>query len=1109
MKKQIARILSVLLTLALLLGATVFANVNAAATYSEETTEASESANEFESFEESEESEPFEGSKLFGGSSRNEPVSTPEMEMIYEAAAIGFAHYTDFLNNTPFEYDPNILYSELLEDDFFQLAFTDFIMQYDLSSLQILSDLLTMANFPPEDVEILVDRWAVTFVQVPLMDICLLIMSVENDVEAIFGPVVGQLPVADLGGMLTILFGYNQSIAASFFDLVLDFLAQDVFEMDYASAEALYDQTQEWVNFQQTVSYYRGLTDFSYIWIASSYMKNLAAMNGIDISDELGYEAEMVLEALGIGLFDGLLRSLGFEFRHDPSKAYGGFYTIMMDTEEAEMDFLDLFLGYDMGSAALLRTALMDDGYLFEEAEEFIERVAEVFAYEPLPGIQEIFASENAEAELAALLTTLELASEIENMVAVMFAYYDDILSDILLENTELPEEYITAMFAWVLSSYLNNFAALNGMEIQPGTVAPYVYYIRNSGLKAQLAETGITIGFAEAEGTEPELVDVDPGTMQALVDAVMARDMADIGSLFQSVLLREEATRGDLLLLLEASAFLTSNLNFEEFDLLFLAGILKVVTSLSYGDILLELDELEIILEEELEEEEELLALGEAAKRVATNMALWVVDGWEGIRQDTGALFEEEDDTLDYILAWVTTLYVKDLTALNAEEASRGKSGAPLTKQERENYEKPARQLLARDEIDTVIDAFSLDNCEMYDILETDFTEIVFGEDGIAAKLIARSQEEESSFLASMVGMASRAAGVLDLCSACVEIILGGGGEGCGGDGGGLPPIGNKPVQSVSISKNRGVEDRVTIYYGLTTTTVTLTANIFPTDASNKGIDWIISNPIGSAGAEPSLTSTTANPTTASAGSSTQRTITVRTRDGNKEASIKFIACEDVPNYKPRVLPSGDATFYKGPTTGNHYGASISTIPAGTEVEISGRYSNGWLYLEYPKSSGLWGYVQANKLAPLMPVSGASFKSPYDFPNYNDGSGPHYGTDMGQNQNAPNGSTVRAVASGTVVAIQRLSDGYGYNVQIHSVINNVTYLIIYAHMQVSGFAPGLSTSGSGSKIHAGQTLGKVGDTGNSTAPHLHFEIRKPPYVTKSADCLSPKSFYQ
>jgi len=44
----------------------------------------------------------------------------------------------------------------------------------------------------------------------------------------------------------------------------------------------------------------------------------------------------------------------------------------------------------------------------------------------------------------------------------------------------------------------------------------------------------------------------------------------------------------------------------------------------------------------------------------------------------------------------------------------------------------------------------------------------------------------------------------------------------------------------------------------------------------------------------------------------------------------------------------------------------------------------------------------------------------------------------------------------------------------------------VYAHL--NGFAPGISP---GVKVEVGRALGVTGDTGNSTGPHLHFELRK------------------
>ncbi len=52
----------------------------------------------------------------------------------------------------------------------------------------------------------------------------------------------------------------------------------------------------------------------------------------------------------------------------------------------------------------------------------------------------------------------------------------------------------------------------------------------------------------------------------------------------------------------------------------------------------------------------------------------------------------------------------------------------------------------------------------------------------------------------------------------------------------------------------------------------------------------------------------------------------------------------------------------------------------------------------------------------------------------------------------------------------------------------------VYAHLSVI-------MAGKGDRVEAGQTIGKVGVSGNSTGPHLHFEIRK------SGEAVDPKGY--
>lgn len=78
-----------------------------------------------------------------------------------------------------------------------------------------------------------------------------------------------------------------------------------------------------------------------------------------------------------------------------------------------------------------------------------------------------------------------------------------------------------------------------------------------------------------------------------------------------------------------------------------------------------------------------------------------------------------------------------------------------------------------------------------------------------------------------------------------------------------------------------------------------------------------------------------------------------------------------------------------------------------------------------------------------------------------------------------PHGTAIKASASGTVTSAGWLG-GYGNAVIVD---HGNGYSSLYAH------ASSLSVS-VGQKVSQGQVIAAVGSTGNSTGPHLHFEIR-------------------
>jgi hypothetical protein len=88
-----------------------------------------------------------------------------------------------------------------------------------------------------------------------------------------------------------------------------------------------------------------------------------------------------------------------------------------------------------------------------------------------------------------------------------------------------------------------------------------------------------------------------------------------------------------------------------------------------------------------------------------------------------------------------------------------------------------------------------------------------------------------------------------------------------------------------------------------------------------------------------------------------------------------------------------------------------------------------------------------------------------------------HAGVDIA----APTGTPVVAAASG-VVELSGDMGGYGYAVLLSH--NDGTQQTLYAHLSEINVAPG-------EWVEQGTQIGRVGSTGLSTGPHLHFEVRE------------------
>lgn len=121
-------------------------------------------------------------------------------------------------------------------------------------------------------------------------------------------------------------------------------------------------------------------------------------------------------------------------------------------------------------------------------------------------------------------------------------------------------------------------------------------------------------------------------------------------------------------------------------------------------------------------------------------------------------------------------------------------------------------------------------------------------------------------------------------------------------------------------------------------------------------------------------------------------------------------------------------------------------------------------------------GHVAA-KHSLVAPVA-AAMGTPYHAEGSSWSKGYHTGVDFP----VPTGTSVKAVASGHVVSAG-WGGSFGYQVVIRHGDGRYTQ---YAHLSAISVRDGQS-------VVAGQRIGRSGSTGNSTGPHLHFEVRTGP----------------
>ncbi|MFJ9714373.1 transglycosylase family protein [Streptomyces sp. NPDC101213] len=117
-----------------------------------------------------------------------------------------------------------------------------------------------------------------------------------------------------------------------------------------------------------------------------------------------------------------------------------------------------------------------------------------------------------------------------------------------------------------------------------------------------------------------------------------------------------------------------------------------------------------------------------------------------------------------------------------------------------------------------------------------------------------------------------------------------------------------------------------------------------------------------------------------------------------------------------------------------------------------------------------------------------AGLGTPYHATGSSWSKGYHTGVDFP----VPTGTSVKSVAPGTVVSAG-WGGSFGYQVVVRHSDGRYSQ---YAHLSAISVRDGQS-------VDAGQRIGRSGSTGNSTGPHLHFEVRTGPGFGSDIDPLA------
>jgi murein DD-endopeptidase MepM/ murein hydrolase activator NlpD len=180
-----------------------------------------------------------------------------------------------------------------------------------------------------------------------------------------------------------------------------------------------------------------------------------------------------------------------------------------------------------------------------------------------------------------------------------------------------------------------------------------------------------------------------------------------------------------------------------------------------------------------------------------------------------------------------------------------------------------------------------------------------------------------------------------------------------------------------------------------------------------------------------------------------------------------------------PDLIVPGQRLTLRGQAT------ATTTTPSNTSASRTEKSSSGTEEkADDEKDTGKKASASRSFVAPVAAGTG----TPYHATGSSWSKGYHTGVDFP----VATGTSVKAVAAGEVVTAG-WGGSFGYQVVIRHSDGRYSQ---YAHLSAISVRDGQS-------VGAGQRIGRSGSTGNSTGPHLHFEVRTGPGFGTDIDPLA------